>query len=234
MGMFGSLFGAPKKKKNPWEYDPTMAAQEAAWGFPAKAEPEKPKPTSWQDGGKFTGKDALAMALAGIGDAFTREGGGEGNAMATMMGRATSARDAARKAQIKAQTDAAAREASIQRMAAARKDLNPAQLEALAYGDLTPDQVMPKQPDAPAFVKNLAAWNEMTPEQQQQVAAMQAVLNPTFGQGADGIRRPDAPVMGTPVGTVEDGYQFMGGDETDERNWKKVGGAGPAAPRPFR
>jgi hypothetical protein len=192
------------------------------------------KKKSFMEGGDFGWRDGLGMALAGIGDAFTREGGGEGGALNSMLGRAYSARDMAKKAQAKALEDAAAREESARRMTAARPDLTPAQIEAVSYGDFTPDQAMPRQPDVPAFVKNLDAWNQMTPEKRQEVAAMQAILNPTFGQGADGIRRPDAPVMGTPVGTIEDGYQFMGGDERDERSWKKVGGAGPAAPRPFR
>lgn len=44
---------------------------------------------------------------------------------------------------------------------------------------------------------------------------------------------PTAPANpGTPVGTIENGYQFMGGDDTDRQNWKKIGGAG-ATPRNF-
>lgn len=232
-----SLWNAPRKKRDDeWQqfaprYD-EMSAMRSPYD-PAQDEPTQKK-KSFMEGGDFGWRDGLGLALAGIGDAFTREGGGEGGALNSMIGRAYSARDMAKKAQTKAAEDAAARQASAQRIRAARPDLNPAQIETVSYGDLTTDQLMPKQPDEPAFAKNYNAWKQKTEEERQGIAAMQAILNPTFGTGPDGVRRPDAPVMGTPVGTIEDGYQFMGGDERDERSWKKVGGAGQVAPRPFR
>lgn len=40
----------------------------------------------WQGGDKFTGRDAIAGLLAGIGDAFDREGGGDGGALDALIG----------------------------------------------------------------------------------------------------------------------------------------------------
>lgn len=60
------------------------------------------QPKSWQEGGKFGLKDGIALALAGIGDAFAAENGANPQVMQGMMANAMKAREAARKAQIAA------------------------------------------------------------------------------------------------------------------------------------
>jgi hypothetical protein len=61
------------------------------------------KPVSYLQGGdKFGWKDGIALALAGVGDAFAAENGQDSGAMKGMMARATSARENARKAQLAA------------------------------------------------------------------------------------------------------------------------------------
>jgi hypothetical protein len=103
---------------------------------------QKPEKLSWEDGGKLGWKDALALALTGVGDAFTREGGGEGGALSEMMGRAMNARAASRKAQI----DAAKEEAQRQKMMQVGLDngLSAPQVEAQMYGLNLPQ---PEKPD---------------------------------------------------------------------------------------
>ena len=93
---------------------------------------EQPKKLSWEDGGKLGWKDALALALTGVGDAFTREGGGQGGAMSEMMGRAMNARAASRKAHI----DAAKEESQRQKVmeVGLANGLSGPQVEAQMYG----------------------------------------------------------------------------------------------------
>ena len=96
---------------------------------------------SWVDGGKFGWRDGIGMALAGIGDAFTREGGGEGGMMNSMISRAYSAKDMAKKAQTKAAEDAAKyQDAFASFKAAGYPD---AQASAMAKGYMSPSEAKP-------------------------------------------------------------------------------------------
>lgn len=100
------------------------------------------------------------------------------------------------------QRQAAQAEQQRRAMAAAMaaKGIDP-QVAGMFAGDpvaarqvLLPQQQQPQQP--PAFVRNLEAWNQMTPQQRQQVAQMQSVLNPQFMTGMDGqsYQRPPASI----------------------------------------
>ena len=180
---------------------------------------EQPKAPSWEEGGKFGWKDGLAMALTGIGDAFTRQGGGEGNALSTMMGNAMQARNASRKARI----DAAKDQELTQRMidVGVQNNMTPEQVMAQKYG-----LELPKAPEAPPMQRDLDTYNSWDETQKTNYAAMQRAKNAGMFRGEDGLMYPNTPAQqsGTAVGTVEDGYQFLGGDDKDQKNWRKVGG----------
>lgn len=94
---------------------------------------------------------------------------------------------------------------------------------------------LPQQP--PAIAGEVAWFNGLSPEEQKRVVSYLDYKNPVSVSGPAGTfniprTMPDMG-GGTPVGTVEDGRVFIGGDDTKEENWKPVGGAGPQTPRPF-
>lgn len=65
MGMFGnSSFGIDQQ---------SQAAVNQYALMPQEPAPQTAKPASWLEGGKFTGRDALGLALGAIGDAFTHQ-----------------------------------------------------------------------------------------------------------------------------------------------------------------
>lgn len=185
------------------------------------------KPTSWLQGGdKFGWKDGLSLALAGIGDAFAAQNGDNPQVMQGMMANAMKAREAARKAQL-----AAAEKERLIAMGMQAGRTAP-QMELILggvgdYGDF-------KEPALPSQAQ-LAEWyRTATPEQRQAYDQTNPVV--TNGYGSTVVPRSAiGPATSTPVGTIEDGYQFLGGDDRDPNNWRQVGGAGPAiAPRGFR
>ena len=104
---------------------------------------EQPKAPTWDEGGKFTWKDGLALALTGVGDAFTRAGGGEGGAMSEMMGRAMNARAASRKAQMQAQSDAEKYRQGMSDLIAV--GYAPEQASTIISGLLNPSDLKPDQ-----------------------------------------------------------------------------------------
>lgn len=61
-------------------------------------------------------------------------------------------------------------------------------------------KLMPEPVQPPAFVKNLEAWRQMTPDQQAEVAQMQNTLQPSFFRGEDGRQYQNQPAqVGTPA-----------------------------------
>lgn len=229
-----SLWNAPRKKRDDeWQqfaprYD-EMSAMRGPYD-PAQDEPTQKK-KSFMEGGDFGWRDGLGLALAGIGDAFTREGGGEGGALNSMIGRAYSARDMAKKAQTKAAEDAAARQASAQRIGAARPDLTPAQIEAISYGDFTPDQAMPKQPKDDVFTA-MMRHGGIDPESDEGKALYKqraaTMANPPMYTGWDNQRYGST----APAASNNDGWESVTPEEEAAiRN--RQGGAGPGQ-RGFR
>lgn len=95
----------------------------------------------------------------------------------------------------------------------------------------------PKPQQPPAIAGEVAWFTGLSPEEQKRVVKYMDYKNPVSVSGPAGtFNIPRAmPDMGggTPIGTVEDGHVFIGGDDTKEENWPFVGGAGPQAPRPF-
>lgn len=185
------------------------------------------KPASWLQGGdKFGWRDGVALALAGIGDAFASQNGDNPQVMQGMMANAMKAREAARKAQLAA----AERERLMQAGIAAGRTAPQMELILGGVGDYRDF----KEPALPSQAQ-LAEWyRTATPEQRQAYDQTNPIV--TNGYGSAVVPRSSIrPPSSTPVGTIEDGYQFLGGDDKDPKNWRQVGGAGPAiAPRGFR
>lgn len=202
MGLFGN--------KTRFDFDPAM--QQAVNEYAAMPAQEKPK--RWVDGGKFTGKDALGILFSSLGDSFApgRE---------SMTDNAFARHASARESLAKQQQEMQQRQAVLKAMAA--KGIDP-QVAGIFAGDpvaarqvLLPQQQQPQQP--PAFVRNLEAWNQMTPEQQAQVARMQSVLNPQFTTGMDGqsYQRPPASTGN---------YDSDEWEDIPEEEARRLGGAG--------
>lgn len=82
-----------------------------------------------------------------------------------------------------------------------------------------------------------------TPEQITGFIANKTTAPPFVQHNADGtlevfpagmVPRGGVPASsGPPVGTVEGGYRFKGGDTKDPANWELIGGAGPRVPARF-
>lgn len=101
----------------------------------------------------------------------------------------------------------------------------------------------PTAPQPTEFERQLDAGN-FTPEQRtkliqdyvrnranplQAIQGFDANGNPTttWTRPSGGISAPT-----TSVGTVEDGYEFIGGDDTDPKNWRPVAGGGAGSGQP--
>lgn len=221
-----NLRSAPRKKRED-EWQQYGRRDPMTGGTMESAVPEDTAPAkrqSWMDGGKFGWRDGVGLALAGLGDAMSRENGGEGDFMDSLVSRAYSARDLATKAQESARTKAAEREASLQRMAAARPDLNPAQLEALSYSDFTPDQVMPKPPEKDDVFTSMMRHAGIDPESEDgkklYKQRAETMANPMY-QGWDGKRYGGAAAA-TGSG---DGWETVSQEEEAALR-KRQGGAG--------
>jgi hypothetical protein len=185
------------------------------------------KPVSYLQGGdKFGWRDGVGLALAGIGDAFYTKAGRESDTMGEMMARAMSAREAARKAQ----AAAAERQALIDAGVRAGRTLPQMELVTGGIADFNDF----KAPELPSQAQ-MAEWYRTATNEQK---AAYDKTNPivTNGYGSAVVPRSTITGSATPVGTVEDGYQFLGGDDKNPNNWRRVaGGAGQSfAPQGFR
>lgn len=87
----GGLPGMPKRKRGLLgedDYVLEVSPESQAALDRAAVAPEQKKGLLgfWQGGDKFTARDGIAGLLAGIGDAFDREGGGDGGALDALIG----------------------------------------------------------------------------------------------------------------------------------------------------
>ncbi len=176
MGLFGtgqrfaSQLGAGGLVEDPREAEKMRRQMEEA------ANMGRP-PSFWQGGDKFTGRDAVAALLAAIGDAFTQQGGGQGNAVQMLAGGRSDAMERARKAAAQAQEIAAAR----QRAEAA--GFKGPQADMLAYGDAKPGDFRSPNNDTVAdweFYKQQLAPDEFERWKQNRIDP------PQYRQGPDG------------------------------------------------
>lgn len=156
MAGFGGIFGSP------------LAAQSVN----AFQQPEQKR---FIDGGKFKGKDALALALGAIGDAFT----GRPMTANLVAGSFQQRRDAEQQQRLMQQQ----RQAGLEDYEAKKKI----------------DLGYPDPPKPPAIAQEVAWFNSLPPEQQAAASAALDQLRPIMEstwQGPQVVPRPQARVIG--------------------------------------
>ena len=157
MGLFG------RKKKSAmdmWSYSGPPVIDESGAVLPVDNTmyrvPDMQQKQSWMDGGKFTGKDALGMVLGAIGDGLS---GQKMIAPMVMQGFADKRKEQQRQSMM--------------------AQIMPA-LKAQGYTDQQAQLIMagmgdtiPKGPEPTAMERNVAAWQNMTPQQREAYQQMQ-------------------------------------------------------------
>lgn len=124
----------------------------------------------WQGGDKFTGRDAIAGIMAAIGDALSRQSGGQGmNAAMGLAQSRLSAINAAKKQQQE--------QAQIQQDAQIlmRAGYPPEQAIAMATGNLKPSDV--KGPEPTAAQRNTEWWMKASPAERAAYEQMNPIIN---------------------------------------------------------
>lgn len=198
---------------------------------------DKPERKPWLEGGKFGWRDGLGLVLGSLADGMAKERGGEGGTLDDVFKRAYAVKDMAKKAQAKAAEDAAKyQDAFASFKAAGYPD---AQASAMAKGYMSPSEAKPD-------MFNNKAGDRVAIGPNGQARTVYTDNNPTLLNTQNSVYAMDAHTGGqfggqqqqhTAPGTIENGYQFMGGDDADPKNWRQVeqaGGAGSQAPRSFR
>lgn len=111
MGLFGSSRRKPWDLGGAWnQFDPSSPDYSTPPYVPGQSQfPKEAPPTapperqSWAEGGKATGRDALALALSAVGDTLAQRGGGQAWALPMMVkGRAESLASQAKRQQDRA------------------------------------------------------------------------------------------------------------------------------------
>jgi len=82
-------------------------------------------------------------------------------------------------------------------------------------------------------VNDLTWYKTLSPEDRALYHQMKPIVQ-TMADGSQRLYNPvQSPVNVPPVGTIEQGHRFKGGNPADPSSWEPVGGAGSPAPRPF-
>lgn len=168
----------------------------------------------WQGGEKFGVKDGVAGLLAVLGDAFSQRGGGEGGAVQMLAGGRMKAAEMAKQQ--------AQQEQVYKQLITA--GVPPEKAPLIISGVAKLGDVMPQAPELPTDAR-LAEWyRTATPEQRAAYDQTKPIV--TQGYGSTVVPRSSLPTMGggPKPGTIEDGHQFMGGDPSDPKSWKPLGG----------
>ena len=212
-GLLSSLIGGgfgydTKKKEDEWRnmYGvPDMSRVDGPQS--PMSQGQKPEKLSWEEGGKLGWKDALALALTGVGDAFTREGGGQGGALSEMMGRAMNARAASRKAQIQAQADAEKYRQGMSDLIAV--GYSPEQASTIISGLLNPSDLKPDQ-------WTNRAGDRMSANLKGEVNKLYTDNSPVFQTTQDGVYAMD-PHTGGNYRPNTDGLPHVQSQEDKDR-----------------
>lgn len=181
----GGLFGNPQMM--PWDEDIERQRQrmeaEMAQGAPQQQVPaggllgqQQPQQGFWQGGDKFRARDGIAGILAVIGDAIAaNRGSGSMGATQNLMGGRMDAMEEAKKR--------AAEQAKVAEMMAVgeRLGMRPEQVQAQMLGLNVPEQ------NVPPMVRDVEAWQRMTPEQKRAANEMYSARSPWRVMGRDGM-----------------------------------------------
>lgn len=186
MGVLEDLFGTRYNRPNTSKYRMGKPSYDDEGNFSAgglldtggqKAMEEEK--SFWDGGDKFRGRDAIAAALAAIGDAFAQQGGGQGGAVDMLTGGRLSAREMAMK---QAQQEQAI-EAARQRYLAA--GIDPAKAELAAHGG--DSGWLPKAEEPAPLVRDTRAYQNMTPQEREDYAKLESIRNPQYRTDAAGV-----------------------------------------------
>jgi len=160
------------------------------------ATPNQRRPGYWMGGDKFTGRDALAGAMAAIGDGLQNWAGGQGGAVGGLIGNraAVAQQEAARQQQ--AQLMAAAQAAGI----------TPEQFALLGPEGLRQVTVQGMKPETPPAIQQNADYIRRT---QGDAAADNYIRN--FGQRPEEPRMVTLPDGRAIFGTMSEIQQLLGG-----------------------
>jgi hypothetical protein len=179
----------------------------------------KKKPGYWQGGEGFGLRDGAAGVLAVLSDAFNQRAGGQGGAVQMLAGGRSSALEALKQRE--------ERLAQVQRLRSA--GVSDAQADLLAHGDIAKPSYGDLNPQPTTEMQNFKAFQGFDPATRQQYGEFKDLSNPiiTNGYGSQYVPRTTfqgaAPAQAGPaVGTVEDGYQFVGGNPADPNSWRQV------------
>lgn len=231
----GGIFGVPygSRRKRGGLFDPRLETPDSVEMAPPlgsdfdEEDPKKGLLGYWQGGDKFTWKDAGAGLLAVVGDAFARENDDEGSAVSNLTGGRVKAMAEAKAAQKQEMIAAAMRAKGL-----SDADIQLAMLNPEAVGTNAAKKLMPAE--LPEKAQMSEWYRNATPDQRAAFDATNPII--TNGYGSTVVPRSTfGAASSTAPGTIEDGYQFMGGDDKDPKNWRPVqGGPTRAASGGFR
>lgn len=137
---------------------------------------EMPKePNFWQGGEKFRAKDGIAALLAAIGDGLSQANGGQAWATRNLAGGRFDAMEEAKKRAAE-QEQLQAAYATADRLGVSRD-----MVDAKRYGVPVPEQ------DIPPMVRDVEAWQKMSPEKKRAAYEMYSARSPYRVMGKDGL-----------------------------------------------
>ena len=156
-------------------------------------------PGYWQGGEKIGGRDVLAGLLAAIGDGISRNSGGDSFAVQGLLGGRMDALEIAKKqAEQRAQMEQAY--AVADRLGVPRDVVDAERLGV----------PVPKPQEPPPMVRDINAWQQLTPEQKAAASEMYGVRSPYRVMGKDGLPY-DMSNDGMPDVLTDDEISKLGG-----------------------
>jgi hypothetical protein len=257
MGLFGNPIGArkptllsgivatPEEEAQTRRLEELYGAPPPSVPMPQEQPPAQQQSQRWLDGGKFGTRDAIGLALGAIGDAFAQHNGGQAMALPMVTQGLMGSRKAAQERQKQL--------GILTALKAQGLTDEQAMLVLNNAGNIGDFREKPPEDDQFTRSMRAAGIDPASPQgqalYQQRVSTMASPAPNFLGDGLGGgrwVQPPSMPLPGAPSaqaqsngpqpGTVEDGYQFQGGNPADPRSWKPMGGGagnGVGTFRPF-